>query len=116
MLKAPCFQLQRPWGDLPTAAADGLSASLGQLQTPNWDSLVPDLLHNPLTLLLLRAKVSTLAFPCSCLLLQVGACIVDQNHVIIGIGYNGFPRGCPDGVLPWSKKAHDGDMLGTKYP
>lgn len=23
---------------------------------------------------------------------QVGACIVDANKVILGIGYNGFPR------------------------
>lgn len=27
---------------------------------------------------------------------QVGACIVDANNVICGIGYNGFPRGCAD--------------------
>ncbi len=46
---------------------------------------------------------------------QVGACIVDQNQVILGIGYNGFPRGCSDVELPWSKKAHRG-LLGTKYP
>ena len=25
---------------------------------------------------------------------QVGACIVDKNNKIIGIGYNGFPIGC----------------------
>lgn len=22
---------------------------------------------------------------------------------VIGIGYNGFPRGCPDDQLPWAK-------------
>ncbi|KAL4448403.1 hypothetical protein ABPG75_005622 [Micractinium tetrahymenae] len=47
---------------------------------------------------------------------QVGACIVDQNNVICGIGYNGFPRGCADSELPWSKKSRRGDPLDTKYP
>ncbi len=32
---------------------------------------------------------------------QVGACIVDSNNRIVGIGYNGFPRGCDDSDLPW---------------
>jgi len=27
---------------------------------------------------------------------QVGACIVDAEKRIVGIGYNGFPRGCDD--------------------
>ena len=31
---------------------------------------------------------------------QVGACIVDANNKIVGIGYNGFPRGCSDDELP----------------
>ena len=46
---------------------------------------------------------------------QVGACIVGRNHVILGIGYNGFPRGCDDRQLPWAKKSLAG-ALGTKYP
>lgn len=48
--------------------------------------------------------------------IQVGACIVSQDNIILGIGYNGFPRGCPDDKLPWSKQSHDGDVLCTKYP
>lgn len=40
--------------------------------------------------------------------------IVSEEHIILGIGYNGFPRGCPDSELPWAKKADD--ILGTKYP
>lgn len=44
---------------------------------------------------------------------QVGACIVNQNKRIIGIGYNGFPAGCSDDELPWSR---DGLFLETKYP
>ncbi|KAI7837932.1 hypothetical protein COHA_008238 [Chlorella ohadii] len=47
---------------------------------------------------------------------QVGACIVDANNVICGIGYNGFPRGCADSELPWAKRAASGDPLDTKYP
>jgi dCMP deaminase len=47
---------------------------------------------------------------------QVGACIVDQQNVICGIGYNGFPRGCPDSKLPWSKLSRTGSKLETKYP
>ena len=44
---------------------------------------------------------------------QVGACIVDSNKCIIGIGYNGFPRGCSDDVLPWARKAKS--ALHKKY-
>ncbi|KAJ4910487.1 Cytidine/deoxycytidylate deaminase family protein [Raphanus sativus] len=47
---------------------------------------------------------------------QVGACLVSQNGVILGIGYNGFPRGCSDDRLPWAKKSKTGDPLETKYP
>ena len=44
---------------------------------------------------------------------QVGACIVNANKRIIGIGYNGFPTGCSDDLLPWGR---EGDFLETKYP
>lgn len=43
---------------------------------------------------------------------QVGACLVNQNKKIIGIGYNGFPRGIEDDEFPWQK---DGSFLETKY-
>ncbi|KAK3040666.1 hypothetical protein RJ639_026987 [Escallonia herrerae] len=67
----------------------------------------------------------------------VGACLVSQDGIILeralqcymsyllifmgifswsGIGYNGFPRGCSDDKLPWSKKSKTGDPLETKYP
>mmetsp|Transcript_18029 Transcript_18029/g.35892 ORF Transcript_18029/g.35892 Transcript_18029/m.35892 type:complete len:498 (+) Transcript_18029:164-1657(+) len=45
---------------------------------------------------------------------QVGACIVDSNKCIIGIGYNGFPRGCSDDHLPWARSASC--ELQKKYP
>jgi len=44
---------------------------------------------------------------------QVGACIVNKNKRIIGIGYNGFPTGCSDDELPWDR---EGEFLDTKYP
>ena len=47
---------------------------------------------------------------------QVGACIVSPDRIILGIGYNGFPRGCADSKLPWAKKAASGGALATKYP
>ena len=33
----------------------------------------------------------------------MGACIVDADLRIIGIGYNGFPRGVSDDELPWAR-------------
>jgi len=45
---------------------------------------------------------------------QVGACIVNPEKKIVGIGYNGFPIGCSDDELPWSKTA--ANHLDTKYP
>ncbi len=45
---------------------------------------------------------------------QVGACIVDENNKIVGIGYNGFPKGCSDDELPWTRKG--GSANETKYP
>ncbi|XP_075234560.1 deoxycytidylate deaminase-like isoform X2 [Lycorma delicatula] len=37
--------------------------------------------------------------PCS----QVGACIVNKDKKIVGIGYNGMPIGCDDDFFPWGK-------------
>ncbi len=42
---------------------------------------------------------------------QVGACIVDENNIILSTGYNGFPTGCSDDEYPWER---EGDH--TKYP
>ena len=44
---------------------------------------------------------------------KVGACLVNEDKRIIGIGYNGFPRGCQDDEFPWGR---DGNALDTKYP
>lgn len=43
---------------------------------------------------------------------QGGAVIVDQNNIILGVGYNGFPRGVADDQLPWER---EGGFLDTKY-
>ncbi|XP_069832674.1 deoxycytidylate deaminase isoform X3 [Dendropsophus ebraccatus] len=45
---------------------------------------------------------------------QVGACIVNEENKIVGIGYNGMPNGCHDDALPWARTAED--TLDTKYP
>ena len=44
---------------------------------------------------------------------QVGACVANDQNKIVGVGYNGFPLGCSDDILPWSR---EGDFLSTKYP
>lgn len=44
---------------------------------------------------------------------QVGACIVNEDKIIVGIGYNGFPQGCSDDHFPWTK--NQPDMLQSKF-
>jgi len=44
---------------------------------------------------------------------QVGACIVNPQNRIVGIGYNGFPAGCSDDDLPWEREG--ASPLDTKY-
>ena len=43
---------------------------------------------------------------------QVGCCIVDNDHKVVSIGYNGMPRGCKDEDMPWQR---EGDFKKTKY-
>ncbi|KAI4475548.1 hypothetical protein M0802_015108 [Mischocyttarus mexicanus] len=38
---------------------------------------------------------------------RVGACIVDKNNIIVGVGYNGMPRNCSDDVFPWEKNSKE---------
>lgn len=44
---------------------------------------------------------------------RVGACIVNPQKRVVGLGYNGFPYGCEDDEFPWER---DGEFLDTKYP
>ncbi len=43
---------------------------------------------------------------------QAGALVADPRNVVVGLGYNGFPRGVDDGNFPWDR---EGDFLNTKY-
>lgn len=42
---------------------------------------------------------------------QVGACIVDEEHKVVSIGYNGMPRYINDNDLSWNR----GEGLDSKY-
>ena len=42
---------------------------------------------------------------------KVGACIVDEDHKVVSIGYNGMPRQINDNDLTWNK----GEDLDNKY-
>ncbi|XP_012255762.2 deoxycytidylate deaminase [Athalia rosae] len=44
---------------------------------------------------------------------QVGACIVNKDKKIVGVGYNGMPIGCDDDEFPWDKNSPN--VLETKY-
>ncbi len=44
---------------------------------------------------------------------QVGACIVNRDHKILSMGYNGMPIGCDDDDMPWGRESDD--PLETKY-
>ncbi|MCH4239663.1 MAG: dCMP deaminase family protein [Oscillospiraceae bacterium] len=45
---------------------------------------------------------------------QVGACIVNQQNIILSTGYNGFPCGCSDDSYPWDREGTESNQ--TKYP
>ena len=68
-------------------------------QVLNWDQYFMSVAH----LSALRSKDPNT---------QVGACIVDDSNIIVGMGYNGLPKGCSDDEFPWGNV---GDTLDTKY-
>ena len=45
---------------------------------------------------------------------QVGACIVNEDKRIVGVGYNGMPDGCSDDDFPWSNKKSKKPKLQRK--
>ena len=45
---------------------------------------------------------------------QVGACIVNKNNKVLGVGYNGTPKGIHPSHIPWERENED--PLLTKYP
>lgn len=46
-------------------------------------------------------------------LTQVGACLVNDDNVIVGTGYNGLPHSCSDDEFPRDK--HPTDFLENKH-
>jgi dCMP deaminase len=44
---------------------------------------------------------------------QVGAVIVNNEHKVVGTGYNGFVAGVDESHFPWER---EGKWLDTKYP
>jgi len=43
---------------------------------------------------------------------QNGATVVNQENVVLGLGYNGWPRGIDNDKLPWER---EGKLSDTKY-
>ena len=43
---------------------------------------------------------------------HVGAVVVTPENIVLGLGYNGWPRGIPNSALPWGKV---GEFEDTKY-
>lgn len=47
---------------------------------------------------------------------QVGACIVNSEKRVVGVGYNGMPFGCHDDQFSWAKsQGENRNSLNTKY-
>ena len=49
---------------------------------------------------------------------QTGSVVVDENNVVLGLGYNGFPRNTKDDDFPWDRNGgyEKEEFLKTKYP
>ncbi|XP_035272628.1 deoxycytidylate deaminase-like isoform X2 [Anguilla anguilla] len=45
---------------------------------------------------------------------QVGACIVNQENKVVGVGHNDMPNGC-DGQLSWGRFPKDGTGTDTQW-
>ena len=43
---------------------------------------------------------------------QTGAVVATRDNVVVGLGYNGWPRGIDARALPWDR---EGDFEDTKY-
>ncbi|MCS4537090.1 MULTISPECIES: dCMP deaminase family protein [unclassified Mycoplasma] len=46
---------------------------------------------------------------------KVGACIIDEDKKVIGLGYNGMPGGI-DEAFPWNRSDDSNKVGKTKYP
>ena len=49
---------------------------------------------------------------------QTGAVVVDEDNIVLGLGYNGWAKGVKEGHFSWSKDygLNKKDILNTKYP
>lgn len=49
---------------------------------------------------------------------RTGAVVVDADNIILGLGYNGFPRGTADDAFTWDREGgyEKEEFLKTKYP
>lgn len=72
----------------------------------HWQTQAPKWAHGTSSLLVVRSGLCSPCCPMSS--------IVNQDKKIVGIGYNGFPNGCSDDLLPWARSADS--ELDTKYP
>lgn len=45
---------------------------------------------------------------------QAGAVIATKNNVVVGLGYNGFPRGIDNNAFPWDRDPNAA-LQDTKY-
>lgn len=45
---------------------------------------------------------------------QTGSVVVDERNVVLGLGYNGFPRNIDQDALPWG--AEQDEWVYSKYP
>jgi dCMP deaminase len=43
---------------------------------------------------------------------RTGAVVVSEDNVVVGMGYNGWPRGIANNALPWDR---EGGLAETKY-
>ena len=48
---------------------------------------------------------------------RTGGVVVDENNVVLGLGYNGWPRGVEEGIFPWDREGgyEKEEFLNTKY-
>jgi len=46
---------------------------------------------------------------------QVGACIVNSDKKVVGVGYNSMPYGCSDNEFPWGREDLTGSIEDKKF-
>ena len=93
-----CYQSLKSFLKLPSPRADNVKYSVAVKKTPTKREYGMELAK----LTALQSKDPNT---------QVGACFMNEDNRVVGLGYNGFPRGLDD--LPWNRD--DEDPLNNKY-